>query len=471
MARQNFAIFFCISFVLALTSCAKSSTTHASNKDAGTGPTDASNGKLATGERCTVSSDCASNLCLGVGTEFLCSQPCGDCPKPTYCSHVDPHTAPDGETPPESGFYCLPDRQGLCKPCGSDINCTYPADKCLDLGGGEKACGRDCSYNQTCPMGYQCTQGQCHPKGDSCDCTNDRVGATQRCEISNTFGTCHGTETCTNTGWQDCDATEPGPEVCDGIDDDCDGVLPDDELDTDGNGIIQCQEHCQPKPEQCDLNDDDCNSVVDDGDPVAMCGSVDHGQPACVAGVCQIDQCDTGYRDLDETFDNGCECQIPPSGGSQCDEAEDLGSVDDTGQVLMVGTILAQGEEVWYKIQAIDLPQGPTSTCDTFHFRAQFVSNPDDSYLMDVFAGDCTQQAVCPQSMTDFSWYTNFRQGSGSSAIGECDCLDDPTQNGEGYNQCQDNGATYLIRIYKVPNGAINCQQFQLEISNGVYSP
>ena len=115
------------------------------------------------------------------------------------------------------------------------------------------------------------------------------------------------------------DPTNPGyltPEVCDGLDNDCDGIVPADELDADGDGFAPCEGDCDDTnpnvypfaPELCDGLDDDCDTVIPadeldvDGDGTFVCdGDCDDADPNTYAGAPEL--CDG--------LDNDCDGSVP----------------------------------------------------------------------------------------------------------------------------------------------------------------
>jgi hypothetical protein len=115
-------------------------------------------------------------------------------------------------------------------------------------------------------------------------------------------------------------------DACTGIDDDCDGLLRDDELDVDGDGVLACGGDCDDLraetapgfPELCNGIDDDCDGLVDE----------DHdrdadGWPASDDGAC--DGLPIGARDCDDRARGtypGAE-EIPGDGRDQDCDGED----------------------------------------------------------------------------------------------------------------------------------------------------
>ena len=288
---------------------------------------------------------------------------CSMAPPPPACKvgGCDPgYYSPDGLT-------CVVLAGAACVACETDDDC--PGGSCFEVGTG-LFCLPDCTAE--CPEGYECAsdasdpegEGVCMPLTGSCECTPQTVGLVKTCANSNDFGTCLGYQVCDVSGWLPCDASVPAEEICDGKDNECDGVV-DEELD----GVLPCANtlpgvgscagffQCEgeeglvcdappPEPEICNYKDDNCDQAVDEAfvDPVSGkytsdqdcggCGndctvqvypnakSVCDPQPA--VPTCMM-KCNDLWVDLDKLMVNGCECPFisaddPPDGIDQnCD--------------------------------------------------------------------------------------------------------------------------------------------------------
>src|SRR5699024_5058520 len=123
--------------------------------------------------------------------------------------------------------------------------------------------------------------------------------------------------------------------------------------------------------EICNGADDDCDGNVDEGDPAAICEFYPGGG-ICEDGSCG---CPPGTFDLDRDVP-GCECAAMPAidQGLDCGQAIDLGPLVDSGQMLTVrGNVMPDDRGVWYRFRGVD---GADASCDNYHVRAQFLTNP-----------------------------------------------------------------------------------------------
>ena len=95
----------------------------------------------------------------------------------------------------------------------------------------------------------------CVPTDTVCECNPKAIkdGAATTCYVGNEFGTCPGTRYCDLDGLTECVSDEPASEeVCDGEDNDCDGVVDENEsvdagvfyADTDGDGLVDKNDKC-----------------------------------------------------------------------------------------------------------------------------------------------------------------------------------------------------------------------------------
>ena len=256
----------------------------------------------------------------------------------------DQHGAPDSardtcETPADHVLACddCDDTRAEARPGGTEL-CNGDDDDCDGTPDNGLGLGEACSAG----VGACAQSGQtvCLPDGSAaCDATPGAVAA----EL------CNGTDDDCNGVVDDTGVAE----ICNGIDDDCDGEIDEDlglgEACTVGagacrgegvqvcdaeNGLVTCSAQAAPPAEElCDGLDNDCNGNVDDtpegcacvDDSTVACGSdvgqCRPGQQTCVngrLGPCEgstppgEETCDATDNDCDGTTDNraagACEC-------------------------------------------------------------------------------------------------------------------------------------------------------------------
>jgi len=260
---------------------------------------------------------------------------------------------------------------GLTQSCyspGSGNGCTF--------GGGTWTCQGQCSPGiQVCSAlsapdptnDWGPCQGETIPSPEICDgvdnncdgqvdeglvepCYPPGSGPNTGCQLNGSTWTCTGlcqvgSRTCSAGVWSQCTGqVTPSIEVCDGLDNDCNGV-PDDNIPGLGQpcsnalgrctpGTLQCQNGVEvcvggagPFPGECNGLDDDCDGAIDETDEVSAleglpCGDstglCTPGTTLCLGGqiVCtggtepSVELCDGLDNDCDGVVDDDAEC--PP---------------------------------------------------------------------------------------------------------------------------------------------------------------
>jgi len=247
---------------------------------------------------CENGSNCASGLCVDHLGNSVCSITCvEECPQGWTCKLID-------GLGPDPLHACISDLTTLCLPCHTSADCETVGGKasCLDYGQAGLFCGADCPASG-CPAGFSCkpahslegsTIMQCVSDSGDCACSDNAValGLTTPCSVSNGFGTCQGIRACGGDGLGPCNAAVPAAEICNGIDDDCDGTADQGTCDDDN----QCTQDscdaaagCQHAEIAGGCDDQDVCSLADhceDGDCIGDPIVCDDQNP------CTFDNCD-----------------------------------------------------------------------------------------------------------------------------------------------------------------------------------
>ena len=244
----------------------------------------------ALGQPCTVEEGtCASEgvfACDADGTATLCDAPPPESSQ-ELCDMLDNDC--DGST--DEAFDLRTD-EANCGTCGRVCDLPNAASVCVDSDCGISDCAdgfRDA--NRDAADGCECVESNggielCDGLDNNCDGVIDEgfeVGV--NCMIEQDACSSAGVTACSDMGAIFCDAPPIviGEELCNGMDDDCDGAL-DETFDTDGDGAPACDIDCDaPCPDGVD-----CDTVCANQDCMPNDGAIFPGaREICEDGIDQ----------------------------------------------------------------------------------------------------------------------------------------------------------------------------------------
>ncbi len=237
----------------------------------------------------------------------------------------------------------------------------------------------------------------------------------------------------------DCDDNDPlsypgADEQCDGVDNDCDEVVPDDEIDDDGDGFAECEGDCDddddavhPDAEEvCDLIDNDCDGSSDPFDETDADGD---GDPAC-------SDCDDADEDL-ETFDADGDGYSTCAG--DCDDGDAALNLDDSdsdGYSTCAGD--CDDGSAAIAPHAIEIPgDGTDDNCDGLDYCEDLNCDGWADLVFTNFRDDATNYEI--------DSYVYWGSASGYSAA---DRTPLPTNGAAGASVADLNGDGYLEIVF-----------------------
>jgi hypothetical protein len=335
---------------------------------------------------CGENADCQSGWCVEHMGDGVCTRACTEeCPDGWTCKAV-------AGTDPDLIYVCVSDHANLCKPCATAGDCVSPAgadDACVDYGDEGAFCGGPCdAVKQPCPWGFTCVEAEtvdglavtsCLADAGVCPCTDKSVALAlwTPCAAKNDHGTCAGKRVCTDAGLSGCDAASPAAELCNGLDDDCDGEVDEPTL-VEGDYVALCEDGNPCTDDAC-LGEEGCDhAALDAGECVDgdACTVGDH----CAAGVCVglpvvCDDDDPCTQDL---CDGQGGCTSAPAVGP-CDDGDPCTVGDLCGAEGCAGTPVScecLSDDDCGALEDGDLCNG-TLVCDTGSLPYQCAVDPD----------------------------------------------------------------------------------------------
>ena len=231
-----------------------------------------------------------------------------------------------------------------------------------------------------------------------------------------------------------CQITGGGVEVCDNLDNDCDGF------------VDSFSEPCYT------VGDNGCNP-----DGTNCLGTCQAGTRTCNAGVYSTCVGQVGKQaELCDDLDNNCNGVINDglsSGHNTCGTADIRTNLGENSAIDQMPGFVLLGTSDWYRITFVDtFPEGGA---DQFEAHLWFDGGAGD-FRMDVISSCGGSARACGLGGNSLG-ITTFDFDSAGEVLTDC------SQDGS----CANQSMTLYIRVYRIPSSTPMCEPYRLMAQNG----
>jgi hypothetical protein len=266
--------------------------------------------------------------------------------------------------------------------------------------------------------------------------------------------------------------------VCDGLDNNCNGSA--DEGNPGGNqscttgkpgvcspgttactgGAIKCNQNVQASAEVCDGIDNDCDGAVDNGNPgggvacsTGLQGVCAAGTTACTAGTIKCNQNVSASAEVCDGKDNDCNGKVDDSVTisdgipNNCTQAVNKTvTVPPGGSIPVQGYIDTAGDD-WFEVAFSSV-----GAAGTYYHPSIVLGANGGQFKINVFTG-CGSTSQCSQPLDSWDMTYPANPNNCQAIPGECVDLSPRI-------------TTWIVQVTRIAGAPFDCTQYTVTVSN-----